>query len=113
MTEGLLKRGVTFERQNPLYALMDKKTGKMPKDLLGARIVSAILEIRVKRSDFDGIIKDIIRFSRDIDTVFSLGIICRYSENNQPAIQPRIDHLKIASWNNVKINVGLGKPFIP
>jgi len=113
IAENLFKRGVTFERQNPLYAFMDEKTGKMPEALLGARIVSAILEIRVKRSDFAQIITDIIRFGRHVDTVFSLGIICRYNQDNQPEVQSLIDHLRIASWNNVKINVGLGKPLIP
>jgi hypothetical protein len=52
------------------------------------------------------------KIEKEIDTVFSLGLILRVDENGNNGILRVLDELQIPQPHRGKVNVGLGRPLI-
>jgi len=107
VTEMLTKLEVSFEKQNPLYSLMDKLTGRMPENLFKEKLLSAIIEIRVHLADMQRIMEKLLLTSEQIQTVFSLGIIVKY--DHHALVLNKIKDMGLKIGDNAKINLGFGK----
>jgi len=82
------------------------------KEYLNEKILSAILEIKFKEKRLDEIVRTIFPLFDELDTVVSVGLVSRFSDEGT---LPVIDHLKnlgVAVRPNAKINVGLGRPIV-
>ncbi|MCF8069297.1 MAG: 4Fe-4S binding protein [Desulfobacterales bacterium] len=112
MTTQLKKMGAHFEKNNPLYALMDCESGSFPKELLGQRILSTIIELKIQKDELENLIHTIKDVSNNIDTVFSLSIICRFESENSLPVLKELQRIGIQARPNAKINLGMGKPLI-
>jgi hypothetical protein len=112
MTIQLKELEVQFEQNNPLYALMDSETGNFPDALLSQRILSSIIEIKVKDAEIEKVLATIMDVGRKIDTVFSLSVVCRFEENGKLPILDQLATLEINARQNAKINLGIGRPLI-
>ncbi|MFZ5943257.1 MAG: indolepyruvate ferredoxin oxidoreductase subunit alpha [Bacillota bacterium] len=95
----------------PLAALMpDLKTGKLEEDCLDYHLLSVIVEAKCKEAELPTILKALQKVEKEIDTVFSLGLILRTDEKGQTKALECLDELGIPQPYRGKVNVGLGKP---
>ncbi len=95
----------------PLAALMtDLATGKLADDCLNFRLLSVIIEGKCREGELSGVLKALKTVEKEIDTVFSLGLILRVDENGMNPTLGCLDELGIAQPHRGKVNVGLGKP---
>ncbi len=105
------KLGVEFEPRNPLTVVMtDPKAGKFKEEVLGERVLSAILEFRIGNDLLKGVLKTLKEVSTRIDTVFSLDLISRV---NKDGSIPNASIAREAGFTprpNTKTNIGLGRP---
>jgi len=110
MTAALAKAGVSFEKKNPVTTLMtDVTTGQIREDILGEKILSAIVEIKVTVDRTEEIIRLVRQVERDIDTVVALGVGTRCDENGEEhVIAPILERLGY-KLERAKTNVGLGR----
>src|SRR5713226_10408409 len=75
MTTALAQAGVAFEKKNPITSLMsDVATGTLRQDILGEKILSAIVEIKVPVSRTEEIILLVREVEKQVDTVVALGV---------------------------------------
>ena len=110
MTTALAKTGVSFEKKNPITSLMsDISTGTIREDILGEKILSAIVEIKVTVDRTEEIIRLVREVERDVDTVVALGVGTRCDENGEEhVIAPILERLGY-KLERAKTNVGLGR----
>lgn len=102
--------GVTYEEKSPVTTLLIDDKGHINEDVKDERVLSAIIEFKIpteKLSRILGIIKEV---EREINTVFSVGIVSRIKENNTNEIVHQLSQLGFEARPNAKINIGLGRP---
>ncbi|MGI9952376.1 4Fe-4S dicluster-binding protein [Moorellaceae bacterium AZ2] len=107
----MARLGVKFEEKNPVTSLMiDKTSGKLRDDVLDEKVLSAIVEFEVPLDKMQEVLKALREVSFEIDTLFSLDLICRIDKNN---VAPAAELARAAGFEpslNGKTNVGLGRP---
>ena len=97
--------------ESPLAALMpDCRTGKLRDDCLDYRLLSVIIEGRCTEDRAKDVLKALQEVEKEIDTVFSLGLISRVDVNGHCKALAYLDELGIPQPHRGKVNVGLGKP---
>jgi NAD-dependent dihydropyrimidine dehydrogenase PreA subunit len=111
--QSLIKAGVEMEQKSPITALLqDKEQGLFPDELRAERVLSCIVEGKVKIEELEKTLSAVTEASKNIDTVFSLGLVTRLKDGFISPIAPIIDKLGLQTRPNAKINLGLGKPLI-
>lgn len=104
---------IKFEENNPVTALMaDKKTGKLDPGVLGEWVMSAIIEFTCTIEDVKPVLEKLKTMESQVNTVFSLCLICRVDEKTDtiPA-RAIIDELGLnVDITSAKTNLGLGRP---
>lgn len=104
---------IAFEINNPVTALMvDKTTGQLDPSVLGESVMSAIIEFSCKIENVKPVLMALTEVAKEVDTVFSLCLICRVDEesNTIPA-RKIIDELGFdVDITSAKTNLGLGRP---
>jgi hypothetical protein len=110
MTWALANAGVAFEKRNPFTLLMvDVSTGTLREDVLGEKVLSAIVEIKVGVERVEEIIKLVREVEKDVDTVVTLGVGTRCDENGEEnVVAPILEHLGY-KLERAKTNTGLGR----
>jgi hypothetical protein len=97
--------------ESPLAALMpDHRTGKLRDDCLDYRLLSVIIEGRCPEDRTKDVLKALQKVEKEIDTVFSLGLISRVDENGHCKALECLDDLGLPQPHRGKVNAGLGKP---
>jgi Pyruvate/2-oxoacid:ferredoxin oxidoreductase delta subunit len=95
----------------PLAALMkDPKTGELKEECLDYHLLSVIIEGVCKEEELKQALIALQRVEKEIDTVFSLGLILRVDENGETEALECLDELGIPQPYRGKVNVGLGRP---
>jgi hypothetical protein len=102
---------VDFEENNPVTKLMvDRKKGLINPEVLGEKVLSAIVEFLVPAEKLPAVLEVLDRVSREIQTVFSGDIITRIpSDGSVSYLKVMKDTNRFVSLNG-KSNVGLGRP---
>jgi len=102
---------VGFEENNPVTKLMvDRKKGFINPEVLGEKVLSAIVEFLAPAEKLPRVLEVLDRVSKEINTVFSGDIISRIgTDGSVPYIRVLQDMNRFLSING-KSNVGLGKP---
>jgi hypothetical protein len=104
--------GVTFEPKNPLTTLMaDRKTGQMNPEVLGEKVLSAIIEIMVPVERIPEIIAAVRQVSRQISTVCSLDLTTKVDPDGGLKAFALAQAAGVKPTINGKTNLGLGRPF--
>ena len=109
----LAKAGMIFEppEKTPLSALMvDLKTGKLDDRCLNHHLLSVIIEGGCRDSEVGKIFEALRKVEKEIETVFSVGLIVRTDENGNNDILKKLDEIGIPQPHRGKVNVGLGRP---
>ncbi|HHY60003.1 MAG TPA: 4Fe-4S binding protein [Clostridia bacterium] len=105
------KEGVEFEKENPVTSMMaDVKTGKFKEELLNERVLSAIIEFKVRVEKLEGILKALQEVAKEIDTVFSLAIAAKILPDGTIPYKEVVNKMGLWISPNAKTNVGLGRP---
>jgi Fe-S-cluster-containing hydrogenase component 2 len=113
VSKALAKLDVHFEEKNPVTALIDVKTGKLMKEgLRDMRVLSCIIEIMTGIDRVPEVLKVLRKAEKEIDTVFSLGMICRFNEDGTIPVAEMLKAQGVKVRPNAKINVGIGKPLV-
>jgi NAD-dependent dihydropyrimidine dehydrogenase PreA subunit len=113
ITRALARAGITeIEPQNPIQSMIsDPKTGDLKPELLGERVLSAIIELKVKRDRLALVLQTVKAVAAEVKSVFCLDIYTRL----EPGLQVPQEILDIITaeglaWQpNAKINLGLGR----
>lgn len=95
----------------PLAALMtDLNTGKLIDECHNYHLLSVIIEGKCKEEDLKQVLQALQKVEKEIDTVFSLGLILRVDEKGHTDALKCLDELGIPQPHRGKVNVGLGRP---
>ncbi len=105
----LAKIGVEFEKASPLTALLIDNKGHLRDDLKNEMVLSAIIEFKVPYEKTKKILDLVKKLDKEIDTVFSVGVISRVMENGEIPVIKLLNEKAFSVRPNAKINVGLGR----
>lgn len=110
MCHALARAGVSFEKKNPVTSLMtDVATGTIREDILDEKVLSAIVEIKVRIEIVEEIIGLVREVERQIDTVVALGVGARCDENGEETVVAPILERLGYKLERAKTNIGLGR----
>lgn len=110
MCWALAKAGVSFEKKNPITSLMsDVATGTLREDILGEKVMSAIVEIKTTVDRTEEIIRLVWGVEKKLNTVVALGVGTRCDENGDDlVVAPILERLGYR-LERAKTNIGLGR----
>lgn len=113
ITRVVCEKGIEILQDNPIYGLLeDRSTGQIRREFLDEKILSAILEVRIQRSDLPDVIGSVIPLLDTLDTVVSVGLVSRFDERGELPVIADLSSLGVVTRPNAKINVGLGRPIV-
>ena len=101
---------MSFERKNPITSLMsDVASGTLREDIMGEKVMSAIVEIKVPVERTEEVIRLVWEVEKQVDTVIALGVGTRCDEHGEdPAVAPILEKLGY-KLERAKTNIGLGR----
>jgi len=110
MTRELARLGVEFEPNTPVTGIMsDRVRGIMPPEVLDERVLSAIIEFKIRAEGLTRILPALRRIGGDLGTVFSLGIISPLPPDGRDLVPQIVKKLGFDLRPNGKVNLGLGR----
>jgi hypothetical protein len=111
MCQALAKAGVAFEKRNPVTSLMTEvATGTLREDILGEKVMSAIVEIKVPVERMEEIIRLVTEVEKRLDTVVAIGVGARCDEQGEDDVVAPILERMGYRLERAKTNAGLGRP---
>ena len=110
ITRALARMGVAFEQKNPVTFLMaDPGTGALRADVLGERVMSAVVEFTIDEAVLPAVLRVIADVSPQVETVFSVGVISRVRPDGSIPVVATLARLGYPPRPDAKVNVGLGR----
>jgi len=102
--------GVSFEKRNPITSLMtDVRSGTLREDILGEKVMSAIVEIKVPVERTEEIVRLVWEVEKELDTVVALGVGTRCDADGEDhVVAPILERLGY-KLERAKTNTGLGR----
>ena len=111
MYKRLVHLGIHFEEKNPLRSLLkENDKTSFQEEVLNEKVLSIIIEFTVPSSRIGEVLDELKKCAAEIDTVFSLGLIDKVSEEGSMKNREIARALGYCSSVNAKVNVGLGRP---
>jgi Fe-S-cluster-containing hydrogenase component 2 len=113
ITRAIARTGVhKIEPQNPIHSMIaDAKTGDLKPEMLGERVLSAIIEFTVRRDELRGILRTLKEVAREVDSVFCIDA-CTVLEPGLTVPEEVLESIRAEGliWRpNAKVNMGLGR----
>ena len=113
ITRALARAGIhKIEEHNPIHSLIaDEATGDLKPELLGERVLSAIIEMQVGWDELSGILRTLKEVAKEVDSVFCVDVFTVVG----PGLKIPEEVLESIraegfTWRpNAKINMGLGR----
>jgi NAD-dependent dihydropyrimidine dehydrogenase PreA subunit len=113
ITRALARAGINeIEPHNPVHSMMaDFTTGDLKQELLGERVLSAIIELVVRRDRLGHVLRTLKEASKELDSVFSLDVFTLVEPGlkTPPEVLETIESEGFTWMANAKINMGLGR----
>jgi ferredoxin len=102
--------GLSFETRNPITSLMtDVRSGTLREDILGEKLMSAIVEIKVPVERTEEIVRLVWEAEKELDTVVALGVGTRCGPDGEDhVLAPILERLGY-KLERAKTNTGLGR----
>ena len=111
--KALIFMDVDIEKNNPVFFLLeDEKTGTMKPETRGEKILSAILEFKIRDESLEDTVKALLPVLEQVDTVVSWGLATRFERDGSLPVRSRLKNIGISVRPNAKINMGMGRPII-
>lgn len=111
--QALLRAGVELEEENPqMLFLEDKAEGRVKPELKSLKILSMVVEGKTKLENLPRVIEELKKVENEVNTVFSIGIICRINEDYTIPCYDALKQLGVEVMPFAKVNLGLGKPLV-
>lgn len=102
--------GITFEEENPVTTFMiDTKTGKLQKEILNEKVLTAIVEGTIPVERLASLLDALEEVSHKIDTVMSVGLSSRVQGDGSLAFDEALKAKGIKASSSGKVNIGLGR----
>jgi ferredoxin len=102
--------GVSFEKRNPITSLMtDVRSGTLREDILGEKLMSAIVEIKVPVEQTEEIVRLVWEVEKELDTVVALGVGTRCDPDGEDLVLAPILERLGYKLERAKTNTGLGR----
>ena len=112
-TKVLCSKNIELEKDNPVYRLIaDPETGIMKPEVTQEKILSAILEFKIKENQLEDIVNTLIPVLKEVKTVVSWGLITRFEDDGTLPVRDRLKEMGVSVRPNAKINLGMGRPLI-
>ncbi len=109
MTTALAALGVEFEKQNPVTSLMaDPARGLLREDILGEKILSAIVEVKAGLEQVPSVLQTVRRVSRRLETVVAVGVSTRCDAGGEDRLRTLLEGEGYPTYRG-KTNLGLGR----
>jgi NAD-dependent dihydropyrimidine dehydrogenase PreA subunit len=109
----LCAMGIPLEDDNAVYYLFDNpQTGEMKPEVRREKVLSAILEFKIREDQLEEVVKALVPVLEQADTVVSWGLATRFAEDGTLPVRSKLHALGITARPNAKINMGLGRPII-
>jgi hypothetical protein len=100
-----------FESQNPITQLMvSPEMGKLRDDILKEKVLSAIIEMKIKLERIPEFLHALEQIQKEIDTVTGVGIASKCLPDGTI---PHEEWVRKAGYRlspNGKTNIGMGRP---
>jgi NAD-dependent dihydropyrimidine dehydrogenase PreA subunit len=107
----LVPMGIELESHNPLtHLIANKATGELREEVLEEKVLSAIVEFTIPIKKAQAVFSVVKEVAREIDTVFSLDLICKVGSDGSIPIIDEVGKAGLVQSLNGKVNVGLGRP---
>ena len=107
----LVPLGPFFEPKNPVTQLLeDPKTGKIKGEVLGEKVLSAIIEMKTPLERIPEILQALEKVQKEIDTVISVGVSSRCHPDGTIPHEEWVRKAGYSLSPNGKTNIGLGRP---
>ena len=104
----LSRIGVEHEPKNPVTFLMtDTRTGKMQDEVLGEKVLSAIVEFIVPQTKVVEVLRTLKEVEPRVDSVFSVDLAVRYEPDGSTPIKKMVEDAGFALSGNGKTNLGM------
>jgi ferredoxin len=101
----------TFEPNNPVTQLMeDPKTGKIVKEVLDEKVLSAIVEMKTKLERIPDFLHALEVVQEEIDAVFCVGVASKCLPDGSIPHEEWVREAGYTLSPNGKTNLGLGRP---
>lgn len=109
VTLALAKIGATFEKNNPVTALMpDPSTGAIHPEVLDEKVLSAIVEVKTPEAMLPAVLRTVREVSATLDTVVSVGVAARCDAEGENGVEATLAAEGYAVFRG-KTNLGLGR----
>jgi hypothetical protein len=100
-----------FEGKNPVTQLMeDTGTGKIKDEVMNEKVLSAIIEIKIKLERIPAYLDALEQVRPEIDTVISVGVASRCLPDGSIPHEEWVRRAGYTLSLNGKTNLGLGRP---
>lgn len=108
ITTALAHLGVEFEKNNPVTSLMSDPTkGIIREDILGEKILSAIVELKTNIEKVPMVLRTIEENASKVDTVISIGVSTRCDAQGDESLGKLLEEKGYPVYRG-KTNLGLG-----
>ena len=98
-----------FEKKNPVTNLMsDVATGAIREDLLGERVLSAIVEIKVRTEQVPEVMREVEAAAAESETIISVGAATRCGPEGEDDLGAMLEQHGYTAFRG-KTNLGLGR----
>jgi NAD-dependent dihydropyrimidine dehydrogenase PreA subunit len=109
----LMKMDVELEHENAVFAFLEKPlTGKVKPEFRNEKVLSAILEFKIREEQLDEVVRQLQPVLAEVDTVVSWGLATRFAEDGTLPVRARLESLGVPARPNAKINMGMGRPIV-
>jgi hypothetical protein len=109
----LVAMDVELEQNNPVFLLVDDlKKGTLKPEVLREKVLSAILEFKIRDEQLEAVVKKLQPVLAELDTVVSWGLATRFAEDGSLPVRGRLQALGVPARPNAKINMGMGRPIV-
>jgi NAD-dependent dihydropyrimidine dehydrogenase PreA subunit len=113
ITRALARTGIhKIEPNNPIHSMLaNEMTGDLKPELLGERVLSAIIEIQVQRDQLRSVLRTLKEIAKEVDSVFCIDA-CTVLDPGLKIPDEVLESIRAEgfTWRpNAKINMGLGR----
>lgn len=110
-TREVARLKIPLEEANPVSALVqDRGKGVFPPEILGEKVLSAIVEFKVPFNRVEEILELLRQVSARLDTVASVSLIGRSDPNGRVPLEQLLVQKGVRFYPKGKVNIGLGRP---